>query len=683
VKDYPFLFNLEIQLYLKYIILISLFLFYAFFQYQEKQTSAVGDIIDSTAVKVNVDDSSRSKIKQVAKVFSSYSIKVSLDVQKKLLKASQIITWKNPSTIPTSELYFHLYPNAFGNKRTEFLSGRRIPGNSHSHININKLTVNGKPKSLNYSSSRTGNRFDSTVAKIDIDQPVNQYDSLEIAFEYEVKIPKAYSRFGYDANEIFFFLAQWFPKLGVYENGSLPGTAGWVCDPYYPFTEFYADFSNYSLEITIPNSFKLASSGEVISKKVESKNTTYKVVQNNIHDFAWLAAKDVLDLTDTIKRKDHSEVTVHYILQTTNEGSRNRVSTAVNNAFNFFEKNIGTYPYRTLTVIDAPTKAGMIRAMEYPALFTFSKDYFSPEFTKDLDEVILHEFSHQYFYGILANNESTEAWLDEGFAEYISQKILQKKYGQRFASFKLFGYLPVTGMELLAIERIPFIYTLTQIPKPFEADLMAAYYSYATFGTLSDTSFRLLNRRVYQSVSYAKGALFLFTLEKYLGEEKLLFVLRQYFNQYKFKHPTASDFFAALRKFSHQNIEWLITDFYEKSYTCDYKILGIDVSPERHRAEIVIVRDGEAVVPLEIDLYTDMDTIKTFWNGKEKIKRFTFNTRNTIIAAEIDPQRKNLFDLNFANNSYTMKTQYSGALYISTRWFFWVQNLLMIFGGLS
>jgi len=118
VKDYPFLFNLEIQLYLKYIILISLFLFYAFFQYQEKQTSAVGDIIDSTAVKVNVDDSSRSKIKQVAKVFSSYSIKVSLDVQKKLLKASQIITWKNPSTIPTSELYFHLYPNAFSNRQT-------------------------------------------------------------------------------------------------------------------------------------------------------------------------------------------------------------------------------------------------------------------------------------------------------------------------------------------------------------------------------------------------------------------------------------------------------------------------------------------------------------------------------------------------------------------------------------
>ncbi|MDP1993607.1 MAG: M1 family aminopeptidase, partial [Ignavibacteria bacterium] len=280
-------------------------------------------------------------------------------------------------------------------------------------------------------------------------------------------------------------------------------------------------------------------------------------------------------------------------------------------------------------------------------------------------------------------NETTEAWLDEGFAEYVSQKILQKKYGQRFASFKLFGYLPVTGMELLAIERIPFIYTLTQIPKPFEADLMAEYYSYATFGTLSDTSFRLLNRRVYQSVSYAKGALFLFTLEKYLGEQKLLFVLRQYFNQYKFKHPTANDFFTVLRKYSHQDVEWLITGFYEKSYTCDYKILGIDASHERHCAEVTIVRDGEAAVPLEIDLYTDKDTIKTFWDGKEKIKRITFNTSNSVIAAEIDPKRKNLFDLNFANNSYTVNTRYSGAMYISVRWFFWIQNLLMIFGGLS
>lgn len=662
---------------MKYLALISLFLFYAFFQYQEKQTNAVGYSIDSVTVKAGVDDSSKIIVKQPAKVFSSYSIKVSLDVKKKMLKASQIIKWKNPSAIPTSELYFHLYPNAFSNRGTEFLGGRRISDNSLSHISIHSIAVNHQAKKLNYSTNKTDNRFDSTVAKIVLDKPVNQNDSLELAFEYEVKIPKAYSRFGYDANEIFFFLAQWFPKLGVYENGK------WVCEPFHPFTEFYADFSNYSLEITIPNGFVLASSGEVIGKKVEAKNTTYKVVQKNIHDFGWLAAKDVLDFTDTVKRKDHSEVAVHYILQTTNEGSRERICTAVNNAFSFFEKNIGRYPYKTLTVIDAPTKAGMIRAMEYPALFTFSKDYFSPEFTKDLDELILHEFSHQYFYGILANNETTEAWLDEGFAEYVSQKILQKKYGRRFASFKLFGYLPVTGMELLAIERIPFIYTLTQIPKPFEADLMAEYYSYATFGTLSDTSFRLLNKRVYQSVSYAKGALFLFTLEKYLGEQKLLFVLRQYFNQYKFKHPTANDFFTVLRKYSHQDVEWLITDFYEKSYTCDYKILGIDVSHERRQAEVTIVRDGEAVVPLEIDLYTDKDTIKTFWDGKEKIKRINFNTSNTVIAVEIDPKRKNLFDLNFANNSYTVETRFSGAMYISIRWFFWLQNLLMIFGGLS
>ncbi len=660
---------------MKYITLISLFLFYAFFQYHEKQTNAVGDLSDS--VKVIVDESVKNLTRQPAKVFSSYSIKVSLDVKKKLLKATQVIDWKNPSAIPTSELYFHLYPNAFSNRQTEFLDGRRIPHRAKSHISINKVTINHQEKKLNYSTNKTTNRFDSTVAKVDLDNPVNQNDSLEIAFEYEVKIPKAYSRFGYDANEIFFFLAQWFPKLGVYEEGK------WICEPYYPFTEFYADFSNYFVEITIPNGFVLASSGEVISKKVDSKNTTYKVVQGNIHDFAWLAAKDVLDFTNTFKRKDQSKVEVHYVLQTTNEGSRERICSAVNNAFTFFEKHIGRYPYKTLTVIDAPTKAGMIHAMEYPALFTFSKDYFSPEFTKDLDEVILHEFSHQYFYGILANNETAEAWLDEGFAEYVSQKILQKKYGQRFASFKLFGYLPVTGMELLAIERIPFIYTLTQIPKPFEAELMAEYYAYATFGTLSDTSFKLLNRRVYQSVSYAKGGLFLFTLEKYLGEKKLLFILRQYFNQYKFKHPKAGDFFSILRKYSHKNIEWLITDFYEKSYTCDYKILEIDTSPERNQTEIVIVRDGEAVVPLEVDLYTDKDTIKTYWNGKEKIKRISFKTNNRVVAAEIDPERKNLFDLNFANNSYTVETRYSGAMYISVRWFFWIQNLLMIFGGLS
>jgi len=662
---------------LKYALLIFVFLFYALFQLQDKQTTDDVVLTDSASIIINIGLTNKRINKEQPKVFSFYSIKVSLDVQKKLLKASQIIKWKNPSLIPTSELYFHLYPNAFSNNHTEFSEGRTIPDNSLSHIFIKKVTVNDQSKRLQSSSGNADNPFDSTVAKIILDQPVNQNDSVLIAFEYEVKIPKAYSRFGYDANENFFFLAQWFPKIGVYENGR------WVCDPYYPFTEFYADFSNYALEITIPNGFVFASSGEVKEKQVDKYNTTYKVVQKNIHDFAWLAAKDVLNFIDTVKRKDHSEVFVHYILQTTNEDAKERIRSAVKNAFLFFDKNIGRYPYKMLTVIDAPTKAGTIRAMEYPALFTFSKDYFSPEFTKDVEEVILHEFSHQYFYGMVANNETTEAWLDEGFAEYLSQKILQKRYGERFASFKLFGYLPVTGMELLSIEKIPFIYTLTQIPKPFEADLMASYYPYAMFGSLKDTSYKLLNKSVYQSVSYAKGALFLFTLEKYLGEQKLFYILRQYFASYKYKHPTAADFFSVLRKYSGENIEWLITGFYENSFTCDYRIMGITCSAEKHQTEVIIVRDGEAIVPLEVVLYTDKDTLKTFWDGKEKIKKLIFHTSNKVLAAEIDPGRKNLFDLNFANNSYTLETEYSGSLYISVRWFFWVQNLLMIFGGLS
>jgi len=662
---------------LKYITLISLFLFYALFQYQEKQTSAVGGSSDSAAVQISVDDSNKITAKKTAKIFSTYAFKVSLDVQKKLLKASQTIKWKNPSAVATDELYFHLYPNAFSNRHTEFLRGRSIPEKSFSHISINNVLADGKQTQLQFDVARIGNKYDSTVAKIILDAPLNQNDSVEITLEYELKIPKALSRFGYDANEKFFFFAQWFPKLGVYENGK------WICEPYYSFTEFYADFANYDLEISIPSEFVLASSGEIINKKVESQHTTYRVKQKNIHDFAWLAAREVVDFTDTIKGKNNSATEVHYVLQQTNEDAKDRIRDAVKNAFIYFDNNIGKFPYKTLTVIDAPTKAGMISAMEYPALFTFSKDYFSPEFTKDVEEVILHEFSHQYFYGMLANNETSEAWLDEGFAEYLSQKILQKKYGKRFASFKLFGYLPVTGLELLSIEQIPFIYTLTEIPKPFEADLLSVYYPYATFGSLNDTSFNLLNRKVYQAVSYAKGALFLFTLEKYLGEQKLLFVMRQYFNQFKFKHPTAQDFFSVLRKSTHQNIGWLINGFYENAYTCDYRILGITVSEERHQTEVVISRTGEAVVPLEVDLYTDKDTLKTFWSGKERIKTLIFHTSNKPYSAEIDPQRNNLFDLNFANNSYTVETQYSGALYISTRWFFWVQNLLMIFGGLS
>jgi len=661
---------------LKYIAVILLFLFYGLLHYQEEKKDSLSSLPVTSGSEAlrNLNDSDFIPAK--AKL-TEYQISASLDVNKKILHGAETIWWRNNSSYPTSELYFHLYPNAFSNSKTEFLKGRGLPQKSYAHVILNEVNVNKTRANLSYVLPRNGNRFDSTVVKITLNTSLAKGDSIQIDFLFDVVIPKAVSRFGYDANERFFFFAQWFPKLGVYENGK------WICEPYYSFTEFYSDFAHYKLDINIPKEFTFLSSGDVVRKSLDRTNATYTVMRKNIHDFAWVAAKEVTTFTDTLTTAQKKKVAVHYMLQPTNEDSKERIFTAVKNAFIYCDRNIGSFPYSSFAVVDAPVKAGTIGAMEYPALFTFSKEYFSPEFTKDVEELLIHEFAHQYFYSLLANNETAEAWLDEGFATYLSQKILIKKYEQRFASFKLFGYLPVTGMEFLSIERIPIIYTLTQIPKPFESDLLAEYYPYAAMGSLSDTSYQLLNRKVYQSVSYAKGALFLLTLENFLGEKKLLFILRQYVEQYRYKHPTAEDFFSVVRKYGRKNIDWLIEGFYKNSYVCDYKLLSLSALPDQHSVEVVVVRDGEAVVPTEVALYTEKDTLRINWSGKEKIKKFIFETNNIPIAAEVDPLRNNLFDLNFANNSYVLATQYSGATYLSVRWFFWIQNLLMIFGGLA
>jgi len=274
--------------------------------------------------------------------------------------------------------------------------------------------------------------------------------------------------------------------------------------------------------------------------------------------------------------------------------------------------------------------------MEYPTLFTVSAALFSPQPTGNPEYLVAHEFSHQFFYGLLANNEVYEAWLDEGFTSYIATKIIYEYYPDIFVYFTIASYVPVFGLEFLSYNGIPIIYTLVDVQLPEGAQSIFTYYRNLTIGAIADTSYKLPSRLSYVVNSYSKPELVLHTLERYLGEEEMMKILKDYYENFKYKHPKAEDFIGIVQKKSGEDMKWFFDEFYSSSKVFDYRISAVNkISGNEY--EVVAERLHDGMFKNEICLYTEKDTLKTKWEGAERWKIFRFRTKDKVIAAAIDP----------------------------------------------
>ncbi len=605
---------------------------------------------------------------------ADYSFFVDFIPSENLIKVKENLIWRNKTNYQTDEIYLHLYANAYKSNNTIFARYYKLSEANRTALQINNITVNGKTAELQFVVKNKEFPQDSTVAKLQLEKPLMENDSVKIQINYELKVPVSVKRFGKAKGSGFYFISQWFPKAGVFENGK------WICEPYYPYLNFYADFGKYEAVITAPKNFKVAATG--ILEKVTFTDTAnvFKFVQNGVHDFAWVASDNLLYRKKQYERKDGTKITLNFYLQPNRLKYFERYASAVENSLSFFEENIGIYPYQTLSLIDVP-KTSASGGMEYPTLFTVSAELISPVETHQPEKLVAHEFSHQYFQGVLANNEVYEAWLDEGFASYTASKIMEKFYGKGLLHFKLAGYFPVYGINFLSYNDIPVIYSIEKIPYHEYDRSLESYYKNLTLGSIADTSYKLPNRRSYVVNAYSKPELMLHTLERILGEEKFFGILQKYYSTYKFKHPQGSDFINVIKNNADVNLDWFFENVYKKSSVFNYKVRSLKKLKGKEY-QLFVERTGEGIFPVDIFIYSKSDTLHKFWDGKSRWKIFRFTSDEKITGAELDPFRKNLFDLNFADNSILTEPSYSASLALSANWFFWLQNALMIFGSI-
>lgn len=429
---------------------------------------------------------------------NNYKIDVVLDFDNHTYNGEQWTTYVNNTDVDLEEVYFHLYPNAFKSLEIApilFSQGNENPiSYKEGYIDIEKITIGRN--NVDYEISK---EID-TILKIKLDKTLLKGEKTTIYFKYNVKLPSAKDRFGYGDRVI--NAGNWYPIACVYDNN------GWNLDPYYKLGDpFYSDISDYKVTINTDKDIVVASSGNIQREEVLKKNKIYHIEGRLIRDFAWAASPDFKVAERNV---DGTMLKLYYLDEN---------STMIKNSLKVGEDSIktfstlfGKYPYGQYSIVITQFPSGM----EYPGLVFIGNDFFSPRYSDILEQIIVHETAHQWWYGLVGNNQIKEAWLDEALTTYSEVLYNDEIYGtdrgkDYFIQNIKIGY--EYGETYLGKDQI--------VNKPLNE-----FHSWDDYGILV----------------YTKGAMFVNQIKEDYGRDVLIKILKTYFEKYKFTNATTEDF---------------------------------------------------------------------------------------------------------------------------------------------
>jgi hypothetical protein len=577
---------------------------------------------------------------------ANYVITARLDTEKKVVYASETLRWKNISKHPVRELQFHLYLNAFRNLKSTFLSKlrqrhrglSRLDSTKLGGIDIDRFVVDGRydlTSMIEFIQPDDENICDSTVIKVPLPMIVLPSKEITIEIGFCSRLPRIIARTGYVYD--FFLLGQWFPKIGVLEDGK------WNCHQFHINSEFFSDFGVYEVNITLPVEYIVGSSGILIGMEEGDSLKTMHFLAEDVHDFAVTAWPKFNKRTVIIEGVD-----VDLLYAPEHAGQTDRYIEAISATMKYLGNWLGPYPYPNLTIVDVPVFAGGASGMEYPCFITAISLWGMPSSVRLFpEEVTIHEYIHQYFYGMIASNEAEEPWLDEGFTSYATNKVMVYMFGSHSSFSTLFN-----------IHRGQFdSHKNSYMRRPALDFVLKPSWEFS--------------RGEYGLTQYDKPVLILQTLENLLGEKIMNKILVTYFNRWQFKHPKSEDFFAVVNEIAPQNMDWFFQKSLKTNEVIDYSVLSIsneiingkEYQPNIYTSKVLVKREGTFQIPVEISFsFEDGDTLMRKWNGDETERMYTFQHTSPLIVAQIDPKHKICLDLNWTNNSKTV-SPIKGAFY--------------------
>lgn len=499
-----------------------------------------------------------------------YQLDVRLDDQTHAVQGREKLKYFNNSPDTLRRVFFHLYWNAFQPESAFTKRAKRMLDDATS-----KKFVELKPSEIGkqdiFSVQQNGNavsfKVNETIMEVELNRPLlpNDYAVFDIAWQGQV--PVAIDRSGRDNSAgVAYSFSQWYPKICVYDR------FGWHATPHIG-REFYGDFGSFKVSITLPKKYIVAATGilknaDIIGYGYENEGVkpppnygfvnVWKFEAENVHDFAWAADPEYVH--EKVKARDG--LMLHFLYQP---------SADVTPAFTalkkfaveilpYIEANFGKYLYPQFTFAQ-----GGQWAMEYPMLTLMENHDRDPE----APATAMHEWMHNWYYGMLGNNENTEYWLDEGFASYAASDILSRAKPDAAASTRRALFGQVTQMA-------------AQVQDPMNTP--ANHFGKDEW---------------YYFNAYTKGEAFLWQLRYIVGDEAFRNGMLRYHADWHFKHPTGDDFIRTMERASGMELDWYYAGWIKSLKTIDY---GVETPlPDGSSASKIILKNhGSLPMPAEV-----------------------------------------------------------------------------------
>ena len=434
--------------------------------------------------------------KDESKTLSSYDIYASYDSDTGTLDGTVKFSYYNDTENEIADLKFNMYGNAFREGSNfkpvsdSFKTRAYYAGTSYGCMTVSNVE--------NCAGWNVGGE-DENILTVNLLAPVYPEERAEITISYTLTLAKINHRTGITAKCV--NLGNFYPVLCAYS------TDGFVeCPYYYCGDPFLSECANYSVVFDLPPEYAAATSGKLISETVAGDRKKCSYTLKNARDFAAVLS----DKFNVISQKvGDTEVSYYY---TTDQNSQVNLSAAAD-SLKYFEKTFGEYAYPTLSVVSTGFCYG---GMEYPALTMISSEQDSANTVYS----IVHETAHQWWYAMVGSDQLTNAWQDEGLAEYSTLMFFENN--------------PTYG------------FTRTGIISSAKSAYRAYFTVYSQLnGTVNTSMHRNLSEYAgeveYNNITYNKGLLLFDTLRNSIGDERFVSSLKGYFKRNKFKIASAEE----------------------------------------------------------------------------------------------------------------------------------------------
>ncbi len=547
----------------------------------------------------------------------SYTISADLNENSQQIEGREVVTIRNKTCQSLDVLYFHVYPNAFRwEMDSTYAQEARRSESPESHFLKYGRGMWLKVGSVSQPDGDLKFAVEKELLTIHLGKKLDPEGEITLNIPFQTQLAPIAERSGvWDGN---FAVAQWFPKLMVFDRD------GWALkhnSGYHFVGEFYGDYGTYDVSITTGKELVLGATGHKIEETLlgnERKRTRF--LAENVRDFSWVADAHFSEKILTV-----GKTKIHVL---TRNPSTAVIGEYAEKAFRYFSSRIGEYPYEDYTVAETYYNG----PMQYPQIsFQLSwpsgfARWFDRDATRLLEAAIAHETAHQWFYEVVGNNEVVDAWLDEGFATYLENAYMADLFaGQEQSMLKLTSLVQITDKQISAI-----------IWRLYEPDLTQP---------IQTPSYLFHDPMHFYSSVYYKAYLFLGQFEALIGRRKFDELLRDYFQQNKFRNVEPDDWYKAVRSHAGEEAESWFRNWMSTVSRSDYAISDLSSSQSAdgsylHRFRVSQL--GNHNVPVDVELMDEAGEKIRVRAGISAAAHFVVmevRTRAPLSQATVDPDK--------------------------------------------